>query len=43
MESDEIVRMRKRHNLEPRMAKCAELLIGEPAQMRGRWRAIPRS
>lgn len=36
------MRMRKRHNLEPRMEKCADLLIAEPAEMRGRWReALP--
>ena len=32
--------MRKRHNLEPRMARCAELLIGEPARLRGGWREL---
>ena len=42
MECDEIVRMRKRHNLEPRMEKCAELLIAEPSENRGKWReALP--
>ena len=36
------MRMRKRHNLEPRMEKCADLLIAEPAENRGRWReALP--
>ena len=36
------MRMRKRHNLEPRMEKCAALLISEPAENRGRWReALP--
>lgn len=36
------MRMRKRHNLEPRMEKCADLLIAEPAEYRGRWReALP--
>ena len=38
------MRMRKRHNLEPRMEKCADLLIAEPAEYRGRWReALPGS
>ena len=32
------MRMRKRHNLGPRMEKCAALLIGEPAEHRGHWR-----
>lgn len=32
------MRMRKRHNLEPRMAKCAALLVSDPAENRGRWR-----
>ncbi|MBO5555663.1 MAG: tRNA (guanosine(46)-N7)-methyltransferase TrmB [Oscillospiraceae bacterium] len=32
------MRMRKRHNLGPRMEKCAALLIAEPAGHRGRWR-----
>ena len=36
------MRMRKRHNLEPRMEKCADLLIAEPAEYRGQWReALP--
>ena len=36
------MRMRKRHNLEPRMEKCADLMIAEPAEYRGRWReALP--
>ena len=33
------MRMRKRHNLEPRMEKCAHLLINEPENLRGKWRA----
>ncbi len=33
------MRMRKRHNLAPRMEKCADLLIGEPAAGRGHWLA----
>ena len=36
------MRMRKRHNLEPRMEKCAELLVQEPAERRGSWlQALP--
>lgn len=31
------MRMRKRHNLDSRMAKCAELLIDEPENLRGIW------
>ena len=31
------LRMRKRHNLEPRMEKCAHLMISEPESLRGRW------
>ena len=34
--------MRKRHNLGPRMEKCAALLIEDGAENRGRWReALP--
>ncbi len=33
------MRMRKRHNLGPRMEKCADLLIGEPMEKKGRWLA----
>ena len=32
------MRMRKRHNLQPRMERCAEYLIAEPEAMRGSWR-----
>ena len=32
------MRMRKRHNLSPRMAACAEVLVEDPAALRGRWR-----
>ena len=32
------MRMRKRHNLEPRMEKCAEFLINEPETLRGEWK-----
>ncbi len=36
------MRMRKRHNLEPRMEKCAELLVKEPTEKRGSWlQALP--
>ena len=31
------MRMRKRHNLAPRMEKCAEYLIDDPAALRGKW------
>ncbi len=31
------MRMRKRHNLAPRMEKCAELMIEDPAAYRGVW------
>ena len=33
------MRMRKRHNLEPRMEKCAHLQIKQPDELRGRWKA----
>jgi len=32
------MRMRKRHNLAPRMEACAAYLIEDPAAFRGRWR-----
>ena len=32
------MRMRKRHNLQPRMERCADYLIAEPENMRGSWR-----
>lgn len=32
------MRMRKRHNLAPRMERCAGLLIDEPQLLRGAWR-----
>ena len=32
------MRMRKRHNLSPRMEKCAELLIEDGQSLRGKWR-----
>lgn len=31
--------MRKRHNLAPRMARCAEWIIEDPSSLRGRWLA----
>ncbi len=34
------MRMRKRRNLEPRMERCAELLMQEPEQIKGRWRDL---
>ena len=33
------MRMRKRHNLGPRMEKCAALLIDEPTGQKGQWRS----
>lgn len=37
------MRMRKRHNLEPRMEKCADLMINEPESMKGQWKSrFPR-
>ena len=32
------MRMRKRHNLQPRMERCEALLVREPETLRGRWR-----
>ena len=32
-----LLRMRKRSNLGPRMEKCAEYLIDDPAALRGEW------
>lgn len=31
------MRMRKRHNLTPRMEKCAGILVADPVEYRGRW------
>jgi len=31
------VRMRKKPNLIPRMERCAELLVTDPAELRGKW------
>ena len=32
------MRMRKRHNLSPRMEKCASLMIGDGQSLNGKWR-----
>lgn len=34
------MRMRKKKNLTPRMERCARLLITDPAEHRGNWRAL---
>ena len=34
------MRMRRMKNLEPRMDKCAEVRIAEPAAMKGKWREL---
>ena len=34
------MRMRKKPNLAIRMERCAELLIQDPAAMRGKWRTL---
>lgn len=34
------MRMRKRRNLEPRMERCADLLVSEPQEMKGSWKAL---
>ena len=34
------MRMRKMKNLEPRMARCAELRIPEPAALKGNWMSL---
>ena len=34
------MRMRKMRNLEPRMEKCADLRIAEPALRKGAWRQL---
>ena len=31
------MRVRKRHNLDSRMERCAELLVSEPAALKGQW------
>ena len=34
------MRMRKRHNLEPRMERCADLMIAAPEESKGNWRSL---
>ena len=34
------MRMRKMKNLEPRLERCAELRIAEPAALKGNWRSL---
>ena len=34
------MRMRKMKNLEPRMEKCADIRIAEPAGLKGNWRSL---
>ena len=34
------MRMRKRKNLAPRMEKCADVRVADPAQRKGAWRAL---
>ena len=34
------MRMRRMKNLEPRMERCADLRIAEPAQLKGNWRSL---
>ena len=34
------MRMRKRHNLQPRMEKCSELIINNPEALKGHWREL---
>jgi len=34
------MRMRKKPNLVPRMERCADILIADPGQMRGKWREL---
>ena len=34
------MRMRKMKNLEPRMEKCADIRIAEPATLQGNWRSL---
>ena len=34
------MRMRRMRNLEPRMEKCSEYRIAEPAQLQGNWRSL---
>lgn len=34
------MRMRKRHNLEPRMERCGDYLINNPEEMKGQWKRL---
>ena len=34
------MRMRKKKNLQPRMARCADYLVTDPFALRGRWREL---
>ena len=34
------MRMRKMKNLQPRMEKCGDLRIAEPAALQGNWRSL---
>ena len=34
------MRMRRMKNLEPRMEKCADIRILEPAAYKGKWRSL---
>ena len=34
------MRMRRRNNLEPRMARCQQIMIPAPQEMAGRWRSL---
>ena len=34
------MRMRKKHNLEPRMAACSDIMVAEPTSLQGNWRSL---
>ena len=34
------MRMRRRNNLEPRLARCQQIMIPAPQEMAGRWRSL---
>ena len=34
------MRMRKKHNLEPRMAACSDIMVAEPTALSGNWRSL---
>lgn len=34
------MRMRKKKNLDVRFAACADVMVFEPKQLRGKWRAL---